>query len=410
MQIKLPCVGLNRYAETRAKSRHPWVFSNELNDPKAFAKIPAGEMVDVLDCHGNYLGTGFVNPKSLIAVRILSRERDQAIDIEFFQKKIESALRLRENIYGRKSLSGGTYRALFGEADGLPGLVIDCFEGAWVVEPHSLGMAMRKEMIIAALAAASKRLEKPENIIFRTDSRSASLEGMEVSSEIVMGEIPASGIWAVEDGIRFPVDPVKGQKTGFFFDQRDNRTFFSQWIAGAVSNGREVYALDAFCHAGAWGLRALKAGAKKATFIDSSASALAGVEAAAKQMGFADKIELIEGDGLESLKKIADGKFNAVALDPPALVPNKKSLPQGFKNYRELNREAVRVTRDGGIMSTSSCSYHLEESRFEEMVHKSLLDLKRDARILHRGGLSSDHPMLPGMSEGRYLKNLVLGF
>lgn len=410
MQTKLPCVGLNRYAEQRAKTRHPWVFSNELSDPKAFAKIPAGEMVDVLDCHGNYLGTGFVNPKSLIAVRILSRDRDQAIDVEFFQKKIESALRLRENLYGKNSPSASTYRAVFGEADSLPGLVIDCFDGAWVIEPHSLGMAMRKEMIVAALAEASKRLEKPANIIFRTDSRSAALEGMEVSSEMVMGSVPAKGIFAVEGGIRFPVDPVSGQKTGFFFDQRDNRSFFAQWIAGAVANGREVYALDAFCHAGAWGLRALKAGAKKATFIDSSASALAGVESAAKELGFLDKIELIEGDGLESLKKIADAKFNAVALDPPALVPNKKSLPQGIKNYRELNREAVRVTRDGGILSTSSCSYHLEESRFEEMVHKSMLDLGREGRILQRGGLSSDHPMLPGMSEGRYLKNLVLGF
>lgn len=400
----LPCITLNRYAQERAKKRHPWVFSNELADPKQFQRIEPGTMVDVLDCHGDYIGTGFTNPKSLISVRILSRNREDVIDLSFFRRKIEGALKIREVLYGRETSSQGTYRAVFGESDGLPGLVIDRFQGAWVIEPHALGMHMRRNEIMEAL----REFAGSDAIISRTDNRSAQLEGMEIGAELLAGEIPKAGAFAVEDEIRFPIDPLTGQKTGFFFDQRDNRAFFSKWVAGSVKAGRKIHALDLFCHAGAWGLGALKAGAMKATFVDSSASALETVKSAAKSMGVLDRVTCIEGDALEIMRKMDDRTFNAVALDPPALIPSKKSIPAGSKAYRELNAQAMRIVTNGGVLSSSSCSYHMQEDRFEEMLAKAQGDCGREARVLHRGGLSADHPYLAGMEEGRYLKNLFL--
>jgi 23S rRNA (cytosine1962-C5)-methyltransferase len=398
----LPCVTLNRYAEERAKRRHPWVFSNELADPKRFQRLEPGSLVDVLDHRGDYVGTGFVNPKSLISVRILSRERGEEIDTAFFRARIERALRAREPFFGRGTDSESTYRAVFGEADGLPGLVIDRFRGAWVIEPHALGMHLRRAEIAEALA----EFAGADAIVCRSDNRAAQLEGMGAGAEVLKGAVKEA--FAVEDGIRFPVDPLSGQKTGFFFDQRENRAFFRRWVEGEARLGGKVQVLDVFCHAGAWGLRALKAGAAHATFVDSSASALAGVREAAKAMGVSDKITCIEGDALQALKGLHPRSFHAIALDPPALIPSKKSVPQGSKAYRELNAAALRAVAAGGALSSSSCSYHMMEGRFEEVVARALLDAGREARVLQRGNPSPDHPFLAGMEEGRYLKNLFL--
>ncbi|MGE3261502.1 MAG: class I SAM-dependent rRNA methyltransferase [Bacteriovoracia bacterium] len=400
----LPCIGLNRYAQERAKKKHPWVFSNEIQDMKHAQKLPPGSLVDVLDCHGGYIGTGFVNPKSLITVRLLTRERGEAIDADFFRNRIEAALRTREPLYGKKSTSAGTYRAVFGESDGLPGLVIDRFQGAWVVEPHAFGMFARKKEIIEAL----RELAGKDAIVFRTDHRSAQLEGMAVESELVHGEIPKSGVFAVEDGIRFPVDPLKGQKTGFFFDQRENRAFFRNYIEGAAREGKQVQIADLFCHLGAWGLRSLKAGAAHVTFVDSSGPALDAVRAAAKELGVLDKADFVESDVLTFLKAQKAGACGALVVDPPALVPSKKDVAAGSKAYRELNAQAFRIVRQGGVVSSSSCSYHMPEERFEEVLAKAALDSNREAKVIYRGGMSADHPFLPGMEEGRYLKNLFL--
>lgn len=401
----VPCITLNRHAQDRLKRRHPWIFSNELSDPKRFAKLDPGSIVDVLDSQGEYVGTGFVNPKSLISVRILSRKRGESFGTDFFYSKMKQALEIRDALYGEKSPSAGTYRAVFGESDGLPGLVIDRFQGGWVVEPHAFGMSSRRNEIADAIVALSKdRYKEDATVYYRTDHRMAQLEGIEAASEVIRGKPSSDGTWAVEDGIRFQVDPLKGQKTGFFFDQRDNRAFFAKW----AKEKRAELVLDVFCHAGAWGLRALKSGAKKAIFIDSSASALETVRKAAKEMGVLDRVECMEGDAMEMMKKLSTQSFDLVALDPPALVPNKKSLPQGAKAYRDLNREAARLVKLGGALSTSSCSYHMLEDRFEESVQRGLSDAQREGRVIHRGGMSADHPFLPGVEEGRYLKNLFV--
>lgn len=399
----LPCITLNRYAQERSKKQHPWIFSNEIADPKLFQRQPAGSLVDVLDCRGDYVGTGFTNPKSLISIRIFSRQRGQLLDTEFFEKKIRMAISYRDLAFGKESGFGGTYRAVFGESDGLPGLVIDRFASLWVIEPHALGMKLR----LPEIAAAIEKIDSKAVVIHRSDNRAAQLEGMPEESGVLMGDWKPGTYFAMEDGIAFPVDPLQGQKTGFFFDQRANRTFFRSWIS-EMAKQKSVRVLDVFCHAGAWGLRALQAGAKEVVFVDRSRAALDGVKAVAKSMGMIDRIQCIEGDALEILKSLDEKSFDAIALDPPALIPNKKSLAQGSKNYKALQVASLRLAKSGSILSTSSCSYHLDEERFEEVVAKSVLESGRGAKVLQRGGPSADHPYLPGMKEGRYLKNVFL--
>jgi 23S rRNA (cytosine1962-C5)-methyltransferase len=404
----LPCITLNRFAQERAKKRHPWVFSNELADPKQFARMEPGAVVDVLDCKGAYLGTGFVNPHSLIAARILSRTRGEAIDGAFFRARIERALESRDVLYGRESDAQGTYRAVFGEGDGLPGLIVDRFQGAWVIEPHALGMQQRCGLVAEALQslAGERYGEKKSTLVLRTDHRSAQREGIEPGTKLLAGEV--GEVWAAESGLRFPVDPLTGQKTGFFFDQRDNRAFFRRWVEGRVRAEKGLRVLDVFCHAGAWSLGALKAGAAHVTFVDSSAAALDAVRQVARSIGMEAKVECVKSDALEALKGMKDRSFDAIVLDPPALVTSKKSYTQGAKAYKDLNLEALRLLAGRGVLSTSSCSHHMQEERFEEMAQKALAESGREGKILRRGAMSADHPVLPAMAEGRYLKNLFL--
>jgi len=402
----IPCITLNRHAQDRTKKRHPWVFSNELSDPKRFQAYEPGSLVDVLDNKGAYVGTGFVNPHSLISVRILSRERGETVDEAFFRARLARCLDLRDNLYGASTEAAGTYRAVFGEGDGLPGLIVDRFQGAWVIEPHALGMNTRAEIVANALRSlcAERYGERDPAIVVRTDHRSAQLEGIEPGSRLLAGNLRET--FAVEHGLRFPVDPLTGQKTGFFFDQRDNRAFFRRFTEGRARTEKGLRVLDVFSHAGAWGLGALKAGAAHVTFVDSSAAALDAVRAVAKAMGMESKVELVKSDALDALRAMKERTFDLVALDPPALVTSKKSYNQGAKNYKDLNGEALRIA--SGALSTSTCSYHLQESSFEEIVQKVLAEGNRDGRVLQRGTMSSDHPVLPAMAEGRYLKNLFV--
>jgi 23S rRNA (cytosine1962-C5)-methyltransferase len=403
----LPCIGLNRHAEKRLREGHPWIFSNEVAETERLQRLDAGKMMDVLDCHGNYVGTGFVNPKSLIAIRFLSRRRGEAIDKGFFVAKMRNAIRLREKFYGANTDSKGSYRAIFGESDGLPGLVVDRFQGVWVIEPHARGMDVRKEILMEALreaALAECGEGSITGIVYRTDTRAAQLEGMQIGADVAWGELPKDGVWAVEENIRFPVDPLAGQKTGFFFDQRENRSAFVRWIR--ATSGAKV--LDTYCHLGAWGLRALQAGAAHVTFVDQSEKALAGVKKSAELLGGLDRCSFVCGDAEVELKKMSPQSFHAIALDPPAFIQSKKNVAQGMKAYLTMNGVATKLLKPGGALSTSSCSYHCEEGRFEDVVGQAIRAQGREPRIIWRGGAAWDHPALAGVAETRYLKNLLL--
>jgi len=408
---KLPCIGLNRYAQKRLREKHPWIFSNEITDMKHLARLEPGAMAEVLDCHGDYVGTGFVNSKSLIAVRLLSRKREESIDGAFFRKKFTKALSLREKIYGSHSHAKATYRAVFGESDGLPGLIVDRYGPVWVMEPHALGMELRAEVLAQSLQEAAVKIcgeDSFQALVLRTDSRSAALEGMSSRTHVV-GEFPEDGVWAEEGGVRFPVNPSTGQKTGFFFDQRENRSAFCRWIENSIAFGeKELNVLDLYCHLGAWGLRALASGATHATFVDQSEEAIAAVKKVAQQYGWENRCTFIVDDAMAAMEKLQEKSFSAIALDPPAFITSKKVATQGLKAYGANNAAAIRLVKNQGILSTSSCSYHCMEERFEEVIAAAARAHGRTPKILSRGGAAWDHPAIAGMAETRYLKNLLL--
>ncbi|NUM88344.1 MAG: class I SAM-dependent rRNA methyltransferase [Bdellovibrionales bacterium] len=399
MDSKLPCLTLNRHAERRLAALHPWVFSNEIHETERLQRLEPGTVVDVLDCHGNYAGTGFVNPKSLIAVRILHRERGLPVDARFFAVRIASAVRHREAFYGRD----GCYRAVFGESDGLPGLILDRFGSVLVAEPHAFGMHRMRDLILEGIREALGDLA----VVWRTENRGAKLEGIDPRSELVAGELPSGGVWAVEDGVKIPVDVMHGQKTGFFFDQRENRTALCRWVAGAARGGS---VLDLYCHLGAWGLRALAAGAGKVTFVDQSREALDGARESARILGREKDCEFFEGDALQVMKDQSRRSFDAVVVDPPAFITSKKTAAQGLKAYAVTNKAAASLVADGGVLSTSSCSFHLEEPRFEGIVAQACWASGRAPRVLRRAAAAFDHPELAGVIETGYLKNLLVGF
>jgi 23S rRNA (cytosine1962-C5)-methyltransferase len=400
--LTLPRITLHKAAEDRQRRWHPWVFSNEIADPKMFRQYPPGTEVEVLSFKGDFLGVGFAHPNSLIAIRIFNRKKGVRFNEDFVSSALKAAIERREAFFPQGGPEGGTYRAVFGESDGFPGLILDRFQGAWVMEPHSLAMAQRKELIADCL---SPWLEN-DALVYRTDSRSASLEGVQAESLLLRGKEPSQA-WAVEGRIRYPVDPMAGQKTGFFFDQRENRRRWGELIKLGVA-GSEAESLDLFCHLGAWGFAALAAGAKHSVFVDRSQEDLDGVKAIAASQGWSEKVTLVRSDGKEFLER-KDRKFSAIALDPPALIPSRKSLSQGAKEYRALNFLAIGALNSGGLLATSSCSYHLTEERFEEELALAMVQANSSGQIIHRGGLSPDHPLIPAMSEGRYLKNLMIG-
>ncbi len=403
MNSKLPCITLNRHAERRLALMHPWVFSNETNEEQRLSRLEPGSFVEVLNCHGEYVGTGFVNPRSLIAVRILHRERGRPTDETFFSERLASAMRHREAFYGKESGERGCYRLAFGESDGLPGLIVDRFGSVAVVEPHALGMHLMKPWILSAL----EKTCGVSTVVWRTDNRGAKLEGIEPSSELVLGSVPSDGVWAWEGGVKIPVDVLGGQKTGFFFDQRENRGALARWISGAAKGGT---VLDVYCHLGAWGLRALAAGAGKAVFVDQSREALDAAKQAAKILGREKDCEFLEGDALAVMKDLRGRKFDAVVVDPPAFITSKKNAAQGIKAYAVANRAAVPLVAEGGVLSTSSCSFHLEEPRFEGIVSQACWESGRAPRVLRRASASFDHPELAGVIETGYLKSLLIGF
>ena len=407
MNERLPCITLNKHAERRLLQGHPWIFSNEVGDPKLMARQELGGLVEVLDCHGDYVGTGFINPNSLISIRILSRQREEVIDQAFFQRKIEAAIAARDIWYGPETPEKSCYRAVFGESDGLPGLVLDRFSDVWVAEPHAAGMHVRKEMIRDALLAVVGK-ENVRALVWRTDSRGGALEGIHGEPEVLIGDVKSA--FAYEDGVKIPVDVISGQKTGFFFDQRENRKMLARWIKGRKQTSREtIRVLDCFCHAGGWGIRALRAGADHVTFVDSSAAALEGIRAVVKELGREADCEFIAADAEKTLKGMKAKSFDAVVVDPPAFITSRKTAGQGLRGYFQINQVAAALVKVGGVMSSSSCSHHAEEARFEEAVGMAVRSLGREPKILWRGGAAPDHPAIAGMAESRYLKNFLLG-
>jgi len=378
---------LRKNQDRRVRGGHPWVFSNEVAQLEG---EPAnGDLVEIMDFRGAYLGRAYYNRNSLICARLLTRSRD-AIDAAFFVKRIERALRYRAAVLpGAEAL-----RVVYGEADQLPGLVVDRYGDVLAVQILTLGIERRADLVREAL----EQVLAPRGAVRLADSPLRALEGLPQSREVWWGEVPER-IEVEMEGFRVEVDPLRGQKTGLFLDQRLNRR-----VAEARARDRRV--LDLFCYQGEWALHAARGGAREVVAVDSSEPALAAAGRNLARHGFADRVTLRRGDAFDVARELQRGgeRFGLVILDPPALIKSRKHLAEGARAYRELNRAAMGLLEEDGVLVTCSCSHHLEDALFHQVLLEAARAARRPFRVLEWRGESPDHPQLLAVPETHYLK------
>ncbi len=381
-------VKLKKKEERRIQRGHPWVFSNELE--RAGEVFSPGDLVDVLDAGGRFVGRGYVNPHSLIAVRILTRKQE-TIDLAFFRAKIATARSLRAMLG-----FGDSFRAIYGEGDGLPGLIVDKYADTLVVQSTTAGIDRLQDMVLAALTDEYK----PQAIVLRNDTASRELEGLSLETRVALGSV-TDLVTIEESGIKYRVDVLAGQKTGFFFDQRENRLALKD-----VVKGRRT--LDCFCYVGAWSLNAAKFGASEVTGVDSSQKAIDLATANAEMNGLAARFMTADVfDELRRLEKQHE-RFGCVILDPPAFVKSRAKVREALKGYKEINLRGMKLLEPGGILVTCSCSHHIDQDLFMEMLIDAAHSAGKQARLLEMRSQARDHPMLLAARETQYLKCAIL--
>lgn len=383
---------LKRGQERRLKDGYPWVFSNQVDDP--LKEFQPGEIVRLTQRGGRFLGVCYVNPHSLIACRLLTRD-DIDIDVDFFIKRFERAHRLRQNILPGEA----AVREVFSESDGLPGLMVDRYRDVLVISITTAGMDALKPQIIEAL----QTVFHPAGIYERSDASIRKLEGLEPVTGIIAGKVSPQPIWVRFAGVSLPADVRKGQKTGLYLDQRLN----IESLAGITKESR---VLDAFSYVGVWGIKAAKSGAREVTFLDSSAPALDAAMMAARRARVVDQCHSLKGDAFQVFKDlIADHHlYDVIFLDPPSFIRSKSRFREGYRGYFDLNRKAVALLASGGILVTSSCSHHMSLESFLEMLGAVLRSAEREGKFLYIGRQALDHPVLPAMPETDYLKCIAV--
>jgi len=380
---------LKRGEERRLAAGHLWVFSNEVDtDATPLTTFAPGDLAQITSHRGQFLGHAYVNPHALICARILSHEAAQPIDRELIEMRLRAALTLRERLYREPY-----YRLVFGESDGLPGLVLDRYGEVLVGQIATAGMEALQETVVEAV----RSLLSPAALYWKNDSAARQLEQLPQLAQAAFGEIPVD-ITALEAGLRFAAPLSHGQKTGWFYDQTHNRARLARYL----SPGARV--LDVCSYVGAWGVTALKAGAAAATCIDSSQTALDFARRNAQANGLA--LEAIRSDAFEALKSLhgQGERFDVVVLDPPAFIKRKKDIPQGQAAYRKLNQLALALIESDGLLVSCSCSYHLAPEELVTAIQTAARHTGRFVQILEAGGQSPDHPVHPAIPETRYLK------
>jgi 23S rRNA (cytosine1962-C5)-methyltransferase len=373
----------------RIQKGHLWVFSNELASlPR---DIASGETIKLFTHDKKFLGTGFYNPHSLISVRLLTRN-DEEPDKNFFLKKFLEALTLREKIYTSEETNA--YRLVHGESDGLPGLIVDRFNKAIVLQAFSAGMDIHLPLICDVL----QELLNPEVIIVRNESPLRELEGLTLYKDVVRGEHSATKQIIYDADISFEVDLFEGQKTGFFLDQRENRRIIRKFSHGAA-------VLDVFTNDGGFALNALYGGALSAILVDASKEALQRADHNAQLNKFSE-YSLVAADAFDTLDQMVESKetFDLVVLDPPSFTKSRKNLPGALKAYKRLNKLGLQLIRNGGFLATASCSHHVSEEDFLQSVHQAALSAGCQLRLIHKNSQPFDHPVLLAMPETGYLK------
>jgi len=388
----LPVISFQPDRHKRLRAGHPWGYSNELRLDAGAKALPPGSLVRLVTAGGEPLGIGFFNPHTLIAVRRLT-DGEGAIDSAFLRHRLANALALRDRLFGKPY-----YRLVHAEADGLPGLVVDRYGDVVVVQLNCAGMDRLAEPLLAALMD----LLKPRAVLWRNDSPARTLEGLDTYVRWAHGT--ADGVTELEEnGVRFAIDLASGQKTGWFYDQRDNRAAAAKFAAGAS-------VLDVYCYAGAFGVQAAAAGAASVLLVDRSKPALETAMAAAQLNGVAERCQTRAGDGGEIMEALAGegNRFDLVIADPPAFVKSKKDLAAGLRAYMKMTKQAASLVKPGGFLLVASCSHNVDPDAFANEVRGGLSRARRSGRILRSAGAASDHPVHPFLPESAYLKALLL--
>jgi 23S rRNA (cytosine1962-C5)-methyltransferase len=385
-------ITLNKNEERRIKAGHPWVFSNEIREVSGERR--AGTAAELYDAAGGFIGVGHYNPHSLIAFRLLSRQHEDIDTPEFFEGRIAAALMHRQARYPGLN----SFRALYGESDFLPGLVVDRYGDCLSVQLLSAGMDCRREVIVAAL----RKTFEPGGIIARNDVAVRKLEGLDEQVELLWGEVPET-IEMTENGLRFRVNLREGQKTGAFLDQKQNHLLLRE-----ICGGKNV--LDCFCYTGGWAIHAASFGAAAVVGIDISARAIGQASSNAKLNKVSERITFEECDVFERLRSLhQEGQcFGVIVMDPPAFVKSRKNIAEATKGYLTINRRALEILEPGGYLISCSCSFHMGRDPFREILTQAARLAKREVRLVETGSQAADHPVLLSFPESEYLKCCVL--
>jgi 23S rRNA (cytosine1962-C5)-methyltransferase len=375
----------------RLRGGHPWVFSNELVMDADTKALPPGGLVTVVDAGGERLGVGPFNAHSLISVRMLSRDAEITVDQGLIAARLTAALALRDLLYPRPF-----YRLIHAEADGLPGLIIDRYGDIVAVQANTAGM----EALLPTILDALEEVLAPKAIILKNDSAVRRLEQLELYDRVERGQIDGP-VELEENGARFLADLAEGQKTGWFFDQRDNRAAVAR-----LAKGRTM--IDFYTYAGGFAVQAALAGATRVVAVDRSEASLALASRSAELNDV--KIEAVRAEAFAEMDRLAAAgeRFGVVVADPPAFVKSKKDMAAGAKGYRKMTRQAAGLVEPGGFLFVASCSHHMAAETFAEEVRHGLSVAGRSGRVLRAAGAAADHPLHPWLPESAYLKAFLL--
>ena len=383
-------LALKKYEDRRLREGHLWIYSNEVDTAKTPLKtLEAGEQVIIEDFAGKKLGIATVSPNSLICARLINRDVKHPLDKSLIVYRLNQALSLRERFFDEPY-----YRLVYGDSDGLCGLVVDRFGDYCVVQTTTAGMEKVKDDIVQALV----KVLNPTGILFKNDSKARALEGLPPYIEVAYGDVPKL-LPLVENGVKFLAPAHDGQKTGWFYDHRESRAQLQR-----VVKGKRV--LDVFSYAGSWGVQAAAFGAAEVTCIDASQFALDIVKQNAALNGLEDKVKTLQGDAFQMLTELKQQgeQFDVIVLDPPAFMQKRKDHANGLQAYRRINELAMRLLVKDGILVSGSCSMHLKTEELVDVIRGASRHLDKSAQVVFIGGQGADHPIHPAIPETSYLK------
>ncbi|HRN59373.1 MAG TPA: class I SAM-dependent rRNA methyltransferase [Chiayiivirga sp.] len=390
----LPALLLKRGEDRRLRAGHLWVFSNEIDVAKTpLTGFAAGDAVRILDAGDRPLGTGYVNPSTLIAARLVDRG-GHALDASLLVHRLNVALSLR----ARRYPGAPFYRLAFGESDGLPGLVLDRFGDVIVGQTTTAGMERLKPQVEDAV----RKVLDPSAMIWKNDAGARALEALPSEVGVAFGTVDGP-LRVEEGGLVFELDALGGQKTGWFYDQRANRDQLAPWVGG----GAKV--LDLFSYVGAWGLRAAAFGAGEVTCVDGSQPAVDAVRRHAALNGFSDRVDAVCADAFEFLKdaRAERRRWDVVVVDPPAFIKKRKDLREGTLAYRRINEMAMQVLERDGLLVSCSCSHHMSRDALLREINAGARHLDRQVQVLQVLQQGPDHPVQAAIPETEYLKGYI---